>query len=153
MKYSLTHHYKYKLEEPETRDTGITGYEFFNRYMSMLDDGMLLVKAGYAWDGSSIPHKKLFRFISLGFYDPDKYCKIASLIHDALCQAMREGLLPAEFKLAADVLYCEMCLEGGMSQEQANRRYWALRKYGDVGIKPEKNPRNKIYEFKAKESR
>jgi len=146
MKYSLTEHYKYKLEATEMRQIGITGYEFDNRYMKLLDNGQLFVQAGYAWDGSSIPHKKLFQRLSLGLYDPDKYCKVASLIHDALCQAMREGLLPATFKLRADYLYWKMCIEGGMSKGQAARRYKALRKFGDVGIQPEKNPRNKIYD-------
>jgi hypothetical protein len=151
MKYSLTHHYKYKLEETEMRWTAFEGYEFNNRYMKMLPNGQLFVQAGYAWDGSSIPHKGLFRFLSLGIYKPDKYCKVASLIHDALCQAMREGLLPASCKQEADALYRDMCIGGGMSHKQANRRYRALRKFGDVGIKPEKNPRNKIYDTSRKD--
>ena len=152
MKYSLTKHYKYKLEATEMRQIGITGYEFDNRYMKLLDNGQLFVQAGYAWDGSSIPHKKLFQRLSLGLYDPDKYCKVASLIHDALCQAMREGLFPACWKPEIDCLYKIMCTEGGMSKRQAERRFKALRKFGDVGIQPEKNPRNKIYDTCAGEA-
>ena len=146
MKYSKVKAYKYKLEEPETRTTDIPNYEFDNRYMSMLDDGTLLVKYGYAWDGSSIPHKKLWRVLSFWIYDADRYCKKASLFHDALCQAMREGLLPTAWKDTADRLYREMCIEGGLSRRRANMRYKTLRKFGDVGIQPEKKPRNKIYE-------
>ncbi len=146
MKYSKVKAYKYKLEESEIRMTGIMGYDFNTRYMTMLDDGRLLVKRGYAWDGSSIPYKRLLRVLSFFIYDADRYCKIASLIHDALCQAMREGLLSATWKKTADSIYCGMCMEGGMSRKRANIRYRALRKFGDVGIKPEKNPRNKIYE-------
>jgi len=156
MKYSLTEHYKYKLEETEMRETPFTGYEFDNRYMKMLDNGQLFVQAGYAWDGSSIPHKGKIRALSYlnplvwvrikDAYDADKYCKTASLIHDALCQAMRERLLPSRFKLRADTLYREMCMEGGMSKRQAERRYNVVHKFGLRGIVPEKNPRNKIYD-------
>ena len=146
MKYSLTKHYKYKLEENYLRETNITGFTFDTPYYSMLDDGKFLVKKSYTWDGSSVPHKKLIRVLSLWTYNPDRHCKIASLIHDALCQAMREGLLLARYKLQADMLYQDMCLEGGMGGKQAMKRYWALRKFGNSGIEPEENPRNKIYD-------
>jgi len=146
MKYSLTKHYKYKLEEEFVQDTGITGYEFDTKYMAMFENGRFLVKKSYSWDGSSIPHKKLLQIVSIGIYDPDKYCKKASLIHDGLCQAMREGLLPKKLKQAADKLYRIMCIEGGMSVSRATDRYFFLRKFGDKGIEPEKKPRNKIYD-------
>ncbi len=146
MKYSYTRHYKYKLEETEKRRIYFEGVAFSSRYVSMDDAGLLVVHAGYAWDGSSVPYKKLFKVLSLGIYDADKYCKPASLIHDALCQAMREGLLPKVWKRSADQLYHIMCIKGGMSRRQARRRYEVLRKFGDVGIKPEKNPRNKVFE-------
>lgn len=146
MKYSKVKAYKYKLEENFVRQTGIVGFNFATQYYEMLDDGTFLVKYGYAWDGSSIPHKKLLRIASLWIYNPDKYCKTASLIHDGLCQAMREGLLPIRKKRFVDNIYRRMCLEGGLSEKRASKRYWALRQFGDVGIQPEKNPRNKIYD-------
>ncbi|GAF80122.1 unnamed protein product [marine sediment metagenome] len=146
MKYSHVKPYKYKLEENFVRQTGIIGFEFDTPYYSMLDDGTFLVKRGYAWDGSSVPHKGLLRIASLWIYDPDRYCKPASLIHDGLCQAMREGLLHPIEKIATDVLYMNMCIEGGMGIKQAHNRFRALHKFGDVGIKPEKNPRNRIYD-------
>lgn len=146
MKYSEVKAYKFKLEESYSRFTGIKGYEFNTAYYSMCPDGEFVVFRGYAWDGSSIPYKKLLRIASLGFYDPDRYCKEASLIHDGLCQAIREGLLPKKWKLQADILYKKMSVEGGMSEKQAKRRYVVLRKFGDKGIEPEKNPRNKIYD-------
>jgi len=151
MKYSYVKPYKYKLEEAEIRETAITGYNFDTRYYTMLDDGTFLVKAGYAWDGSSIPHKGLLRVLSLGIYDPDRYCKTASLIHDGLCQAMREGLIKGHDKILADQLYYRMCIKGGMSVKQAERRFLALRKFGAGGIRPEAEPRNKIYDTKEGE--
>ena len=146
MKYSHTKHYKYKLEETERRETCIVGFEFDNKYMALLPDGQFFVRQGYAWDGSSIPHKKLFRFLSLGRYDPDRYCKTASLIHDGLCQAIREGLLKPDHKVLADMLYMDMCIEGGLSEWRAEKRFEAIRKFGDCGIRPEKFPRNTIYD-------
>ena len=145
MKYSLTKHYKYKLEEMETCCTGIRGDGFENKYMYMHKDGSLWIRKGYAWDGSSIPHKKLIRVLSLWRYDGDRYCKIASLVHDALCQAMREGNIPKCEKIEADAIYWNLCLAGGLPRWRANKRFDALRKFGDCGIEPEKNPRNKIF--------
>ena len=150
MKYSFTKHYKYKLEEMETCCTGIRGDGFENKYMYMHEDGDLFIKEGYAWDGSSIPHKGLIRVLSLWQYDGDRYCKVASLIHDALCQAMREGNLPKGEKFHADCLYAKLCEQGGLSKWRATKRFQALRKFGDSGIEPEKNPRNKIYDTERK---
>ncbi len=179
MKYSKVRAYKYKLEEPEITQTKIIGTEFDTRYMSMLDDGTFLEKYGYTWDGSSIPHKKKIRALSFlnplvwvrikDAYDADRYCKTASLVHDGLSQAMREGWLDKAWKQEADLLYETMCFEDRMEVWElktktknktpkkrikyenkvyrwAKKRYWALRKFGNVGIEPEKNPRNKIYE-------
>lgn len=159
MKYSKVKAYKYKLEENFVRQTAIVGFNFDTRYYSMLDDGAFLEKRGYCWDGSSVPYKKLLRIASLWIYDPDKYCKEASLTHDGLCQAIREGLLPAICKLEADLLYRKMCIEGRKAKTKkltakklkkirawAAKRYWAVREFGEAGIKPEKKPRNKIYD-------
>jgi len=163
MKYSEVKAYKYKLEENFMWDTGINLYYFDNSYYKMYTSGTFLIKKSYSWDGSSVPHKKVLRFASLGFYDPDRYCKEASLIHDGLCQAMREGLLPKKCKLQADLLYEKMCVLGYIqymkkkkkkvtkkklerAERWAKRRYWALREFGAKGIELEKHPRNTIYD-------
>lgn len=117
--------------------------DFRQHYFSM-QDGVLTIEVGYAWDGSSIPLKKLLRVLSLGLYNADKYCQKASLVHDVFCQAMREGLLSKIHKAYIDGLYRDMCIAGGMSLKQASRRYKALRKFGDSGIQKRKNPRGKI---------
>ena len=150
MKYSFTKHYKYKLEESYKIQTDIRGWFFENRYMKMSGNGFLTVNFSYAWDGSSIPHKRLIRVLSLWLYDADRYCKIASLVHDALCQAMREGGLPTKYKVDADLLYARLCEQGGLSRWRADKRFHALRKFGDSGIEAEKNPRNKIYDTERK---
>ena len=139
MKYRETKGYKYLLVEDEKREVDIY-INCHNDYIS-LDEGVLIIKEGYAWDGSSIPLKK---YMPKWIWDSDKYCKIASLVHDALCQLMREGLLPKTYKYIADAIYQRMCIEGGMGKRQAGWRFWALRKFGNAGIKKEKNPRGQI---------
>ncbi len=106
-----------------------------------LRNGILTGKKHYHWDGSSVPFKK---YVPKWLWDSDKYCKIASLFHDILCQLIREGLLDKKYKPYIDKLYRTMLIEGGMSKWQANLRYLALRKFGNAGIQKEKNPRGKI---------
>ncbi len=116
--------------------------KFYHEYFSF-ETSIITIEKGYAWDGSSIPLKKWFKRI----WDADKYCKKASLVHDALCQAMREDLLAKSYKEYIDGLYRDMCIQGGMGKREANLRYWFLRKFGDRGIRKEKNPRGKVFEI------
>ncbi len=142
MKYSLVRKYKYKLEADYAITISID-HDCHNSYIS-LDKQELLLKKGYTWDGSSVPLK---RFIPKWLFDSDRYCKTASLVHDGLCQLMREGLLPKSRKEQADKIYKNMCMDGGMGKKQARLRFWALRKFGDGGIEKEKYPRNTIFEI------
>jgi len=151
MKYSKVKAYKYKLEETEANIVMLPNCEG-NGYVRITEE-YLMIQKGYLWDGSSIPGKKWLQRLSLGFYDPDKYCKDASLKHDALCQLMREGLLDRKHKEHIDRMYRNDCVLGGMSNRQADNRYKKLRKYGDPYILPEKNPRNKIYDTDPKGAR
>lgn len=143
MRYSLVRKYKYKLEADYTVGISID-HDCHSDYIS-LDKHNLILKKGYVWDGSSIPMK---RFTPKWLFDSDRFCKTASLVHDSLCQLMREELLPKQCKEQADIIYKGMCIEGGMSIWQAGLRYWCLRKFGDGGIEREKNPRNTIFEVK-----
>jgi len=140
MKYRETTGYKYILHEDMQRDIQIFE-DAENDYIS-LHLGRLIIKATYAWDGSSIPLKKY-----IPFWNFDKYCLIASLVHDALCQLMREDLLPKSYKPTADLIYRDMCVGGGMSYRGADRRYKWLRRFGDAGIKKRENPRGQIKQF------
>jgi len=96
-----------------------------------LKGGVLTIRKGYAWNGSSVPLKQWTSWL----WDSDKYCKKASLIHDALCQLMREGILSKIHKEYADTLYREMCIEGGMGEKEADIRFWCLRRFPNKGIR------------------
>lgn len=72
-------------------------------------DGILIVYAGYAWDGASGPA-----------IDTNNFMR-GSLIHDALYQLIGEGMLPFHYRRAADDILIKICKEDGMS---APRRWW-----------------------------
>ncbi len=136
--------YKYELMAAEKIKVVIPDVILTNNAINSyirLRDGVLTVKKHYCWDGSSVPLKK---YVPKWLWDSDKFCKTASLFHDALCQLMREDLLGKAYKQYIDNLYRTMLIESGMSKWQANLRYLALRKFGNAGIQKEKNPRGKI---------
>lgn len=164
MKYSETRGYKYKLEEDEYVQVMVPGV-IFHKYVT-IDEGQMVLRFSYCWDGSSIPFKKFVLRITFGKIDFDKYCKIASLVHDGACQLMREGLLDKSYKGYFDGLYRDMFIESVEKvysnpktrfrkiiapiqvkrlTMEANIRYKCLRKFGDPYIEREKNPRGKVF--------
>lgn len=143
MQYRELKGYKYELMAAEKIKVELPDITLLNNAINpyiRLRNGVLTVKKHYAWDGSSIPFKKYYKWL----WDSDKYCKIASLFHDALSQLMREDLLSKKYKAYIDFLYKNMLIEGGMNKWQANLRYWFLRKFGNAGIQKRKNPRGRI---------
>lgn len=145
MKYFERNH-DYLLELAETETYPVPIDVIISNDFIGLGLGTVTIKHGYAWDGSSIPGKKFFKAITFGKYDPDKYCKEASLVHDAFYQLMRLNLLSRRHKFKIDLLYQKMCLEGGMSKRQAARRYWAVKNFGHRTLKPRYYPEKKILE-------
>ncbi len=103
-------------------------------YITMMGQ-LIQATKGYCWDGSSVPLKRISKFLSFGFWDADKYCKIAALHHDILYQLMKLGLLSKVYKDYVDELYKEECIAGGMPEWEANIRFWALQKFGSVDKK------------------
>ena len=138
--------YKYDVKIRHIRVIDFLISEKFKNEFLTLDGGILAIEKGYAWDGSSIPGKKYIKRLTLGFIDCDRYCKKASLVHDAICQSMRGGLLDKKYKEQADGLYRDMCIQGGMGKREANFRYWGLRKFGDHKFKRKVKPRGKVFE-------
>lgn len=104
--------YKYQLHETYTEHVYIrpaAGIE--TRYISLTVDGYLEVRVGYAWDGPSGPTIDSLSSMR------------GSLVHDALYQLMRMGLLdPRKWKNPADLLFEKMLVEDGMWEWRA--RWW-----------------------------
>ena len=97
--------YKYQLVELYIAPTGIcasSNLAAVTKWVWLGEDGSLSIQAGYAWDGPSGPTQD-----SPGLMR-------ASLVHDALYQLMRLGLLDKVNREAADKLYQRLCLEDGI---------------------------------------
>lgn len=103
--------YKYQLLDTITFQTKIIPDADINHdFMSLDTNGLLTVKAGYAYDGPSGPT-----------FDTKNFMR-GSLAHDALYQMMGDGVLSADkWREEADRLLVEICKEDGMS---AIRRAW-----------------------------
>lgn len=138
MIYRKLHGYKYELLLTVAIDTKIKGLEIDTKYIKLWNDGRLFVKERYAWDGASGPT-----------WD-DKTNMRGSLIHDALYQLMREGMLGRKWRKYADELLRDICIQDGMNKWRAGLWYWAVRTFGEKTSKPEASPRGKIVELDLK---
>lgn len=100
--------YKYQLhsdcrfELPEC----FRNYGFESPFVA-LSGGVITIRAGYAWDGASGPTIDT------------KNSMRASLLHDALYQCIRCGLLPREYKAHADQLLYNVLIQDGMLKARA----------------------------------
>lgn len=121
--------YKYQLAGNHFFHTSIkpaksirSGFVWLNKA------GVLYAKSGYAWDGASGPT-----------WD-DKTNMRGSLIHDALYQLMRLGLLPHTCKESADREMQKACIEDGMNSFRAWYYYQGVRFGGGKSSKPGYEP-------------
>ena len=104
--------YKYVLAEDHEVLTAIRpSVPIATEYVCLGLDGWLWLSHGYAWDGAT------------GAVDT-KTIRRGSLIHDALYQLMRLGLLPQSAREPSDRELRRVCLEDGMV---ALRAWWVYR--------------------------
>jgi len=123
--------YKYQVHGNFVIQTGIFGINALTEFISLERDGLLGIKANYAWNGSN--------------WSGDKRAMFASLVHDALYQLMKLGLLSRTvFRKPADALYRDLCIAEGMSKIEASVRYRGLQWFGKGSTYPKKNPRGQI---------
>ena len=118
-KYQLTDTYRIKINikplEPIHTD-----------YIDLSSEGWLTIRKGYAWDGPSGPTKfivfllELIPFIGewLARKFIEKFMR-GALVHDVIYQLIRQGYLPGHYRLYADQLLRDICLEDGMSKVRA----------------------------------
>lgn len=112
--------YKYQLAEdyfhalPFDFDSVVPFSDGFLRW----SPSILIIKAGYAWDGASGPA-----------IDTSDIMR-ASLVHDALYQCIRQGYIPHELKSACDSEFKRICEESGMSTIRASYIYEAVKLFG-----------------------
>ena len=113
--------YKYQLVEPYSHDTDLrpaARVAVPGDYVVLGAGGRLTIAAHYAWDGPSGPTVDTKSFMR------------GSLVHDALYQLLREGLVAQEHREYADDLLREICREDGMSGFRAWYVHRTLRWFG-----------------------
>lgn len=113
--------YKYQLAADYEETVAICpANTILERFFALLPQpdgtGRLVIRAGYAWDGPSGPAIDTKNFMR------------GSLVHDALYQMLREGLLPESARAQADAELRRICLEDGMSRLRA---WWVFRAVRD----------------------
>lgn len=119
MQISYTEGYKYQLVFGFSLKTGIKCGEYIEtKYITLNKNGILVISPGYAWDGPSGPT-----------YDSKSYM-VAALVHDALYQLMRMGLLSVIWRAYIDNMFYHMCLDDGMWRWRAYLAYRAVRRFG-----------------------
>lgn len=90
-------------------------FTIYCKYLT-LSEGVLIINAGYTWDGPSGPA-----------IDTDNFM-VPSLVHDALYQLLRETKLDnTMFRRLADEVFRDMALEEGMWKIRAWNAYYMVR--------------------------
>lgn len=116
--------YKYQLVEDFTIDIAILKNTVNTDFIILQNYGLLVIKAGYAWDGPS------------GIAVDTKDFMRGSLVHDALYQLMRNSLIDKSYRQYADRLLRQMLIEDGMWHARVWWVYRALRFGGESSAKP-----------------
>tara|TARA_R110000772_G_C13310282_1_gene440264 strand:+ start:2102 stop:2488 length:387 start_codon:yes stop_codon:yes gene_type:complete len=102
-----------------------------NEY-SKIDGGVLVIFKYYAWDGCSGPTR-----------DTDTNMR-AGLVHDALYQMIRLGLIPAYRKADIDKEFREICKQDGMAYLRRAAFYRGVEVFGGSSIDPDAEKKIKI---------
>ena len=125
IKYRITGHPKYKYEQLETYSIPTKVFMDMpveTQYLRLETNGVLYIKGGspdsYYWDGPSGPTIDTANSMR------------ASLVHDALYQLMRLGLIPYKFRLYSDDLFRQILLQDFMFFLRADIWYLSVRLFG-----------------------
>ena len=103
-KYQTHRDYSIQLDNIKPKHPISTGW------LALTTTGMLLIKAGYAWDGASGPARDSRNGLR------------AALVHDSLYQLMRMHLLPIDQRDEADNVFYRILRTDGMNRVRA--WYW-----------------------------
>ena len=103
--------------------------------------GLLVIEAGYAWDGPSGPAIDTPDFMG------------ASLIHDVLYQMIRLGELPESWRKFADEIMWLLCRGAGMSRVRAWWCYYGVREGAGFAARPSAEPKERTAPLVLMETR
>lgn len=116
--YSPRKEWKYKTDALIVIRTEVCPpTHIISEFIELSPDGKLSIHKGYAWDGPSGPA-----------LDTPSGMR-ASLVHDALYQLMRMGLLPMTWRKQADLELRRIAREDGMSLIRSHYWYLAVRMF------------------------
>jgi hypothetical protein len=120
--------FKYQLVENFQIQTDILGFDIETSFITLDRFGCLFIRKFYAWDGASGPTID------------SKSSMEGSLVHDALYQLMRLGLLPQVWRKHADNLLESICRQKGMWKFRAKTWCSMVKRFAGDASKP-KNKR------------
>jgi hypothetical protein len=131
VKIKYTKGYKYQLYADMMVKISVIppGLPIYTKFIDLTEKGLLIIRAGYAWDGASGPT-----------FDTSNSMR-ASLVHDALCQLCRLRLLPMSLSKKIDREFRRLCIEDGMFRWRAELWYRAVRRFGGFAIEPKNRKR------------
>ena len=126
IQYRKRRKYKYNLHSTCRYATGImVKSSYSSKYIDIHKRGDLVIHAGYSWDGPSWPARDTLNFMR------------GSLVHDALYQLIREGVLEPGDRDQADRILKEICLEDGMSRFRAAIVFFIVNKCAAFAARPD----------------
>lgn len=102
-------------------------------FLSLSLKGNLTVKAGYSWDGMSVP--VIFKPMMV-LVLPERKRMIASLVHDALYELIRHGMLSSENRAFADILLAELMIQAGAPKWITRIFYNSVKRFGGRFVLP-----------------
>jgi hypothetical protein len=121
-KYQVMHDYRLKIDLMPLKAIR----RELTRFLSLSPAGVLSIKKYYAWDGPSGPTIDTRDFMR------------GSLVHDALYQLMREGVLDYKVhRQRVDEILREICLKDGMCKFRAWYVYQAVHIFAEGGARPQ----------------
>ena len=124
MKYCKRNFWKYENAEDVILSTGLKTEHYYNSpFLLMSCNGILTIRPGYRWDGASA--------IAIDTAN----IMLPSLVHDALYQLIREGVLKPDDRQRCDKIMYELNIERGMAKIRASSIYYALRAGGAKATK------------------
>ncbi len=110
--------YKYSLWETYRVQVRIIGHEVDHRLFNLTESGLLTIFEDYPWDGASGPTIDTKSSIR------------GSLVHDALYEMIRLGLLPESIRVLADEELRDICIADGMWKWRADRWFDMVERFG-----------------------
>tara|TARA_R110002020_G_scaffold21429_2_gene72777 strand:+ start:1935 stop:2321 length:387 start_codon:yes stop_codon:yes gene_type:complete len=122
MQYKKRKPYKYKLHSNCCIEVDIVELRESQCEYLRLFGKTLLIKKGYTWDGAS------------GAIDT-KNIMLGALVHDALYQLIREGVIGIEDRDKCDKILQKICESEGMSKFRAWLVYKAVKRFGASAAK------------------